>query len=66
MFGFDGDLIYDKGEKPMGIKKAKEMYDEFISLWAKVIKELDKIFWHIIGKSNPFKKSEDGENYVKK
>ncbi len=56
MFGFDGDLIYDKGEKPMEIKKAKEMYDEFIPLWSKVWEELDKMFWHIIGKSNPLKK----------
>lgn len=55
MFGFDGDLIYDKGEKPMEIKKAKDMYDEFIPLWAKIFEELDKIFWHIIGKPNPFK-----------
>jgi len=55
MFGFDGDLIYDKGEKPMEIKKAKEMYDEFIPLWSKVFEELDKIFWHIIGKPSPLK-----------
>jgi len=57
MFGFDGDLIYDKGEKPMEIKKAKEMYDEFIPLWANVMEELDKVFWNIIGKPNPFKKN---------
>jgi len=66
MFGFDGNLIYDKGEKPMEIKKAKEMYGEFIPLWAKVIEELNKIFWHIIGKPNPFKKTKDGENSLKK
>jgi len=53
MFGFDGDLIYPKGEKPMGIKKAKEMYDEFMSLYPKVVEELDRLFWHIIGKPKP-------------
>ena len=53
MFGFDGDLIYNKGEKPMEIKKAKEMYDEFIPLWLKVFDELDKIFWYVIGKPKP-------------
>ena len=53
MFGFDGDLIYDKGDKPMEIKKAKEMYEEFMPLWVKVWEELDKIFWHIIGKPKP-------------
>ncbi len=53
MFGFEGDLIYYKGEKPMGIKKAKEMYDEFILLWSKVLEELDKIFWNVIGKTRP-------------
>lgn len=51
MFGFDGHLIYDKGDKPMEIKKAKEMYDEFMPLWIKVWEELDKIFMHIIGKT---------------
>jgi len=55
MFGFDGDLIYDRGEKPMEIKKAKEMFDEFIPLWSKVFNELENIFWHIIGKPNPLK-----------
>ena len=55
MFGFDGDLIYPKGEKPMGIKKAKEMYDEFMSIYPKVVEELDNIFWHIIGKPKPVK-----------
>ena len=55
MFGFDGDLIYDKGEKPMEIKKAKEMYDEFIPLWSKVFGELDNIFWNVIGKPKPTK-----------
>jgi hypothetical protein len=50
MFGFEGDLIYPKGEKPMGIKKAREMYDEFIPLWSKVFEELDRIFWNVIGK----------------
>ena len=53
LFGFDGDLIYDKGEKPMEIKKAKEMYDEFIPLWSKVFEELDNIFWCVIGKPKP-------------
>ena len=53
MFGFDGDLIYPKGEKPMGTKKAKEMYDEFMSIYPKVVKELDNLFWHIIGKPKP-------------
>ena len=53
LFGFDGDLIYDKGEKPMEIKKAKEMYDEFIQLWSKVFEELGRIFWHVIGKPKP-------------
>ena len=66
MFGFDGDLIYDKGEKPMEIKNAREMFDEFIPLWSKVMEELEKMFWHIIGKPSPFKKSEEGENSVKK
>ena len=53
MYGFEGDLIYPKGEKPMGIKKAKEMYDEFMSLYPKVTEELDKLFGHIIGKQKP-------------
>jgi len=53
MFGFEGDLIYPKKEKPMGIKKAREMYDEFMSLYPKVTEELDKIFWSIIGKKKP-------------
>jgi len=66
MFGFEGDLIYDKGEKPMEIKNVREMFDEFIPLWSKVIEELDKIFWHIIGKPNPFKKTEDIGDSVKK
>ena len=56
MFGFEGDLIYDKGEKPMETKKAKEMYDEFISLYLKVMEELDKLFWHIIGKAKHVQK----------
>lgn len=55
MFGFEGDLIYPKGEKPMGIKKAKEMYDEFMSIYPKVVEELDSIFWHVIGKPKPAK-----------
>ena len=54
MFGFDGDLIYPAGEKPMKIKKAREMYDEFMSIYPKVVEELDKLFWHIIGKPNPY------------
>lgn len=53
MFGLEGDLIYPKGEKPMGIKKGKEMFDEFMSIYPKVMEELDKIFWHIIGKPKP-------------
>ncbi|MEK6853588.1 MAG: hypothetical protein AABX64_02800 [Nanoarchaeota archaeon] len=53
MFGFDGELIYDKGENPMEKKKAKEMYDEFILLYPKVMGELEKLFWHIIGKPRP-------------
>ncbi len=55
MFGFEGDLIYPKGEKPIGIKKAKEMYDEFMKIYQKVVEELDKTFWHIIGKPRPIK-----------
>lgn len=53
MFGFEGDLIYPKGEKPMGIKKAEEMYNEFIPLWSKVFNELDNMFWYVIGKPKP-------------
>lgn len=53
MFGFDGDLIYDKGENPMGIKKAQAIYDEFMALYPEVIEELNKLFWQIIGKPNP-------------
>lgn len=53
LFGFDGHLIYDKGEKPMEIKQAKEMFDEFIPLWSKVFEELDRIFLKIIGKAKP-------------
>ncbi len=56
MFGFEGDLIYDKEEKPMEIKKAKELYDDFIPLWSKTINELKNVFWYIIGKPNPHKK----------
>lgn len=57
MFGFDGDLIFQKGEKPIETKKAKEMYEEFMSIYPKVTEELDNLFWHIIGKPNPTKKS---------
>jgi len=53
MFGFEGDLSYPAGEKPLKMKKAKEMYDEFILLWSKVFEELDNIFWHVIGKPKP-------------
>src|SRR3989344_1594030 len=56
MYGFEGDLMYQKRDKTMENKKAKEMYDEFMSLYLKVEEELDKLFWHIIGKPNPFKK----------
>ena len=38
----------------MKIKKAREMYDEFMSIYPKVVEELDKLFWHIIGKPNPY------------
>ena len=66
MFGFDGDLSYPAGEKPMKTKKAKEMYDEFMLLYPKVMEELSNLFWHIIGKPNPFKKEKKEENSVKK
>ena len=55
-FGFEGHLSYSAGEKPMKIKKAKAMYDEFMLLYAKVFEELDNLFWHIIGKPKPVKK----------
>lgn len=66
LFGFDGDLIYPAGEKPMKTKNAKKMYDEYIQLYGKVFKELEKIFWHIIGKPNPFenKQKEDSVDKV--
>lgn len=50
-FGFDGHLSCYIGEKPMEIKKAKEMYDEFIPLWTKTMGELDKVFQYIIGQN---------------
>src|SRR3989344_1561885 len=64
MYGVDGDLIFQKGEKPIETKKAKEMYDEFMSLYAKIVEDLDNLFWHIIGKPNPFKKPQDPEKSV--
>ncbi|MBS3091493.1 hypothetical protein J4217_03545 [Candidatus Pacearchaeota archaeon] len=56
MFGFEGDLAYPAGEKPLKVKKAKEMYDEFIPIWLKVFEELDNVFWQIIDKPKPVKK----------
>lgn len=53
MYGFDGDLIYPAGENPMKVKKAKDMYNEFMLLYPKVVEELDKLFWHVIGKPKP-------------
>lgn len=47
-FGFEGDLAYSAGEKSIKIKKAKEMYDEFMGLYPKVKNELEKILQHII------------------
>ncbi len=55
LFGFHGDLIYPVGEKHMKTKNAKKMYDEFMQLHIKVMEELENIFWHVIGKPNPFK-----------
>jgi hypothetical protein len=62
MFGFEGDLIYPAGEKPMKIKKAREMYNEFMLIYPKIVEELDNIFWILIGKPNPFKKQGDTKN----
>jgi len=50
MFGFDGALTYPKGEKPMEIKMAKEMHDEFMKIYPKVFDELEKIFWFLLEK----------------
>lgn len=55
-FGFDGHLSYPAGEKPMKIKKANEMYDEFMSLYPKVLSELDKIFWFLVEESKKRRK----------
>ena len=48
---YDGDLSYPAGEKPMKIKKAREMYDKFMSLYPKVSSELEKIFLFLVEES---------------
>jgi len=50
-FGFEGHLSYSAGEKPIKIKKAKEMYDEFMNLYSKILEELDKIFCFLVEES---------------
>lgn len=57
MFGFDGDLTYSKGEKTGEIRKAKEMYDEFMSLYLKVYEQLNKIWEFLIEELKKGKKS---------
>jgi len=57
MYGLEGELSYSAGEKITKVKKAKEMYDEFMNLYPKVFEELNKILNHLLEESKKSKQS---------
>ena len=48
VYGIDGELMYTEGEKPLKVKKAKEMYDEFFTLRPKVFEELKDVLLFLV------------------